>query len=37
MTPKWSSYRGVPLWGHLHVADRQQQKKIIELIFKIRD
>ena len=27
MTTKWSSYRGVPLLGHLHVADQQQKKK----------
>ena len=26
MTKKWLSYRGVPLQGHLHVAN--QQKKI---------
>ena len=33
MTTKWSSYRGVPLLGHLHVADQQQQKNIFYLNF----
>ena len=30
MTTKWSSYRGVPLKGHLHVAE-QQTKKVCTL------
>ena len=27
MTAKWLSYRGVPLQGHLHVANQQQQQQ----------
>ena len=27
MTKKWSSYRDVPLLGHLYVADQQKKKK----------
>ena len=27
MTTKWSSYRGVPMQGHLYVADQQEKKK----------
>ena len=32
MTTKWLSYRVVPLQGHLHVANQQQQKKQSSLV-----
>ena len=36
MTTKWLSYQGVPLQGHLHVADQQQKKWSVKLRKNVR-